>query len=52
MTDIVELTAGLNKSFHDFDITSDCSLDYERCLAIVDMAFRVDVKRWNLVGRI
>ena len=52
MTDIVELTAGLDKSFHDFDITSDCSLDNERRLSIVEMAIRISVKRWNLVGRI
>ena len=52
MTDIVELTAGLDKSFNDFDITSDCSLDNERCLAIIEVAFRIDIERWYLVGRI
>ena len=52
VTDIVELTAGLDKSFHDFDITCDCSLDNERRLAIVEMAIRIGVKRRDLVGRI
>ena len=50
MTDIIELTAGLYKSFHDFNITSDSSLDNERRLAIVVVAFRIDVQRWDLVG--
>lgn len=52
MTDIIELTAGLYESFHDFNITSDSSLDNERRLAIVVVAFRIDVQRWDLVGRI
>ena len=52
MTDIVELTAGLDKGFNDFNITGDCSLDNERCLAVVIVTIRVNVKRWYLVGRI
>ena len=52
MTDIIELTTGLDKSFHDFDITSNCSLDNERRLSIVEVAIRIVVKRWDLVGRI
>ena len=52
MTDIAELTSGLDKSFNDFDITSDSCLDNERRLAIVKVAIRISVKRRYFVGRI
>ena len=52
MTDIAELTTGLDKSFEYFDITSNSSLDNERRLAVDFVALRFDVKRWYLVRRI